>query len=344
MKIIILFSLKKNMPAGGGNQFLNALAKYFTDNGCYTEDIEEADVVLFNSYQYIRDVAQMKKKYPSKIFVHRIDGPIRLYNNANDRRDFITNAANRFIADATIFQSNWSQIENFKLGLHHNDFETIIINAPDPILFNRIEKLAFSLERKINLIATSWSPNWNKGFKTYQWIDSHLNFNRYNMTFVGRSPVRFNNIREIPALPSQSLAEHLKCSDIFITASSKDPCSNSLIEALHCGLPALAYNDGGHPDILGAGGICFDIPEEIPARLERLIQNYGTYQSQINVPSLNSVGKKYSNFIESIVSAVRVGKHVPKKLSPINHLKILAVIEFDRFSGIIASAIQTRGN
>lgn len=323
MKINILFVITEDMACAGGNQFLKALRNYFVSQAVYTENVDNADVVIFNSFQNIEEVARIKRKYKNKIFIQRIDGPARLYNAANDRRDFIANNANRFIADATVFQSKWSREANYRLGLAQNHFETVIMNAPDHLIFNRKDKKPFSLDRKIRLIATSWSSNWNKGFKVYQWLDEHLNSAVYEMVFIGNSPVKFANIRLVPPLPSKELALYLKESDIFITASQKEACSNSLIEAMHCGLPALVLNDGGNLEIIGKGGLGFRQAEGIPALLNEIINNYLKYQKGICLPEINEIGKMYYEFIITIHETVRQGEYIIKKLSMLKYLMVL---------------------
>jgi glycosyltransferase involved in cell wall biosynthesis len=253
----------------------------------------------------------------------------------NDRRDLVTNIANRLIADGTIFQSIWSREQNYKLGLKKNNFETIIMNAPNPSIFNKYERIPFDKHRKIRLIATSWSSNWNKGFDVYKWLDENLDFSKYEMTFIGNSPIEFKNIKWIKPLPSEELAKQLKQHDIYITASRKDPCSNSLIEALNCGLPAIAYNDGGHPEIVGAGGELFNKPEEIPKLIEKIILYYDYYSSSINLPTLDEVGEQYCKFMNDIYEKVKDKEYTPKKFSYYDYLKIKLIIYYWKFNEII---------
>ena len=59
MKINILFQLNNN-PSGGGNQFLKALKKTLIKKNMYAE-MEDSDVVICNSHQYVKDVIKMKK-------------------------------------------------------------------------------------------------------------------------------------------------------------------------------------------------------------------------------------------------------------------------------------------
>ena len=86
MKIHILFDIKAG-PAGGGNQFLKCLKAWLESQSCYSQAPEDADVFLFNSHQNVFEVAKIKRLYPDKPFVHRIDGPMRLYNKCKTLLD-----------------------------------------------------------------------------------------------------------------------------------------------------------------------------------------------------------------------------------------------------------------
>ena len=72
---------------GGGNQFFKALRGEFERRGIYTEDAGTAAVVLFNSHQGIDSVLAAQRVNPKALFIHRVDGPMRLYNEMSDPRD-----------------------------------------------------------------------------------------------------------------------------------------------------------------------------------------------------------------------------------------------------------------
>ena len=90
------------------------------------------------------------------------------------------------------------------------------------------------------------------------------------MTFAGntQATVREHSRRRAACRPSagRSLARTRR----LPRASRDDPCSNALLEALACGLPAAYLRSGGHPELVGEAGIGFDEPEELPAVLARL--------------------------------------------------------------------------
>lgn len=296
LKVNILFDLYDG-PMGGGNQFLKALRNYFRAESIYEDDPGKANMILFNGHQFAGRVAGFRLKYRNKPFVHRIDGPMRLYNRKSDIRDHIVNLAGKYLANATIFQSIWSKQQNHRLGYCAKEFETVINNAPEPAIFNTEGKVSFSRDRKMRLIAISWSDNWNKGFDIYKWLDKNLDFEKYEMVFLGNSPTKFKNIKHIPPLTTKDVAEELKRSDIFIFASRFEACSNSLLEALHCGLPAVVVNGSSNAEIVGHGGEMFEKVEDIPGLLERIVGDYEGYQSRIDNSSIDKVGQQYYEFI-----------------------------------------------
>ena len=104
----------------------------------------------------------------------------------------------------------------------------------------------------------------------------------------------------VDPVPSPELANFHRINDIYITASRYDPCSNSLLEALGCGLPALYLKSGGHPEIVKTAGLGFDSAEEIPALLEQMVSDYEQFQSRIDIPSIQDVTTFYLKTMELI--------------------------------------------
>ena len=314
MFVHIIFNFEDS-SAGGGNNFLASLRDYLIDNGQYSNFIVDADVILFNSHHSIKSVLAAKKQYPHKLFIHRVDGPIRLYNNFKDRRDLIVNIVNKYISDGTIFQSNWSRENNLKMGIMKSINEATIINSPNTKIFFKKNLVKFNPNKKVKLIATSWSSNINKGFEIYSWLDRNLDFKRYEMTFVGNSPVNFNNICHKEVMDHHELSAELRINDIFITASKKDPCSNALIEALNCGLPAVALNDGGHPEILSQGGVLFNDSSTLLNDIDNVSKNYSNYLNNISIKSINEIGSQYYRFMNDIYKDNKKNKYIPKKIN-----------------------------
>lgn len=282
-------------PYGGGNQFMLALRKALQQRGVTVIEnrwAEAAAAYVFNSIHF--DVDQFRdfgaRRRPG--FVHRIDGPIHLIRGFDREKDELAFRLNARFAHSTVVQSAWTLERIVEMGYQPVN-PVIVHNAADPDIFHRRGRIPFDPARKIRLISTSWSDNPRKGGAIYHWLDEHLDWSRYEYTFVGRVAGAFRHIRHVAPVDSESLADLLRQHDIYLTASQNDPCSNALIEALTCGLPALALNSGGHPELVGYGGLLFDRAEEIPDRLAELAAHYHVFQNLITVPALADVADKY---------------------------------------------------
>jgi len=291
---IAIFHAFSPPPGGGGHQFMRALWGELERRGLRVENntiSHTTQACLFNSFNF--DFKRLRRLHRDGCkLVHRVDGPIGVYRGWDDGSDRRIWQINQEIADVTIFQSQYSLQKHLELGLKCRS-PHIIINAADPTIFHSQGRRTFNRQDKIRLISASWSDNPNKGAATYQWIEDNLDWDRFEYTFVGRSAISFKRIHTLPPVPSEQLAQLLRQHDIYITASQHDPCSNGLIEALSCGLPALYLKSGGHPEIVGEAGLGFFTPEDIPAGLTRLVDEYETRQQSISLPSLAEICDRY---------------------------------------------------
>jgi glycosyltransferase involved in cell wall biosynthesis len=116
---------------------------------------------------------------------------------------------------------------------------------------------------------------------------------RVQVTFVGNSNVAFEHIRSVRAVPSRELADILRAHDVYLATSRDDPCSNALLEGLACGLPAAYLRSGGHPELVGEGGIGYDEAEELPDVFERLRTQINERCAAIRVPALADAADRY---------------------------------------------------
>jgi len=295
-EIAILHTFRKP-PWGGGNQFLLALKAAFETKGFkVTSTINsKTRMCIFNSFTFDSDL--LKNHNNRVIMVHRIDGPTILIRGKDQDLDDRIFHENQKFASISVFQSFWSLQETIKLG-YKPIRPVVITNAVDPKIFNSGGKKPFSMKNKVKLIASSWSKNVRKGFDFLKFLDSHLNLNKYTFTFVGNTPYRFKNIKVINPLTSLKLAKILKEHDIYIMASKHEACSNALIEALSCGLPALFYNGSSNPESVGYGGLGFADDHEALLQLDKLTQNYQTYQRLITVNHINTIADKYLDLLK----------------------------------------------
>lgn len=289
-------------PWGGGNQFMLALKAECERQGIEVTTNgqgEPATAHLLNSCWF--DVegferTMQEQRGLSPRVVHRIDGPINLYRRTPDslELDELCFDLNRRHAHATVVQSA------FTLGaLAEGGFmpvrPVIVHNAVDPAVFVAGDSPAPAPGEgeRLRVIASSWSDNPGKGAAVYSWLDRHADHDRFEFTFVGRIRAQLRNWTCVEAQPSDALAELLRGQHVYLTASRDDPCSNALIEAQSCGLPAVYLRSGGHPEVVQFGGLGFMTPMEIPGILERMRSHLDLYRAQLSPPTMADVAQRY---------------------------------------------------
>jgi glycosyltransferase involved in cell wall biosynthesis len=281
-------------PSGGGHQFLRALVGELERRGLRVELNRLSagtPACLFNSFNFDADRLRRFAR-PGCRMVHRVDGPIGVYRGFDDGTDRTIAAVNAELADATILQSRYSLEKQRELGFELRE-PHVVPNTVDAAIFHPPLERPPLDGRKARLVATSWSDNERKGADTLAWLDRNLDFDRYELTFVGRAPVRFERIRVVGPVPSGEVARLLREQDLYLAPSRDDPCSNALLEALACGLPAVYRDSGGHPELVGDGGLPFHEDPDVPDVLARLLGDLEERRRAIRVPALADVADAY---------------------------------------------------
>jgi glycosyltransferase involved in cell wall biosynthesis len=281
-------------PSGGGHQFLRALLGELERRGLTVElnrISRGTSVCLFNSFNF--DFRRLRRFARSDVrFVHRVDGPIATYRGFDDGTDARIAAINRAVADASIVQSHYSLDAHAALGIDLVE-PRLVGNTVDPAIFHPPAERAPRAARRVRVIATSWSNNPNKGSDILAWLDANLDHDRYELTFAGQTSETFRHVSALGTLSTEALAAELRRNDVYLAPSRNDPCSNALLEALACGLPAVFRGSGGHPELVGEGGLPFDSAEEVPAVLDRLVAELDERRAAIRVTPLSEVADHY---------------------------------------------------
>jgi len=289
----------KKPPYGGGNQFMLALKKGFEDMGIKVVNnkvsSQSIDAYIFDSSWLDKDLFQKLAKLDNPRVAHRIDGPIQLYRGTDSSADDEIFELNNKFATTTIIQSNFTLQKLYELN--YKPVKPVIIhNAVNPDIFYPKKDLKRS-SQKIKIVSASWSDNPRKGGVVYKWLDESLDFSTIEYSFIGRIKEDLKNIKIIPPVPSEQLAEILRSHDIYITASENDPCSNSLIEALACGLPVIYKNSGGHPELVREAGLSFNTPDEISTHIKAILSEYEKFRSSIHINTITDTAQQYLHAI-----------------------------------------------
>ncbi|NOL48017.1 glycosyl transferases group 1 family protein [Synechococcus sp. MIT S9220] len=301
----ILYPLR-NRPWGGGNQFLIALNKFFTEFTDHSTD----NVYLVNSHQISISIPLLKAiLLPHKRLIHRIDGPL---SSVRDSNNIFTDLAiyifSLFVADGVIFQSSWSKRQHTRLpfGSLVPRHACTIVNGVDCDIFNSKLRTSHFSSNVIKIVCSSWSPSLKKGSYKFCQLASNFCGTNTQFTFIGNlhPSCDQSSIIHIPPLTSANLSLELQKHDLFVSFSQDDPCSNALLESVACGCCPLVLSSGGNAEIIElTGGYIFTSPDDICSFLHEFIDN------PVNIPLIpryiNIVGREYNLFISQVLSAKR---------------------------------------
>lgn len=293
---LALFHEFEPAPAGGAHQSLRALVGELRRRGvriAFNAIPPGTQACLFNSFNF--DPARLERfavQQPDCRMVHRVGAVTTLYRGFDDGTDARVADLNRRFADATLAISH-ATVEMYRsIGIELVD-PHVVYNPVDTAIFTAHGREPFDRSRKTRIIAVSWSDNPHKGGPVYRWLDSVLDEDRFELTFVGNCAEPLGRATVIPPVPSGELADLLRRHDVFLTATENDAYSNALVEALSCGLPAVYLDSGGSSEAVKDAGFPFERREEIPALLDRLVAEYEQRQALISLPTLDEVVDGY---------------------------------------------------
>ena len=311
----ILFSFRQG-PWGGSNSFLTGLRDHLAATGSWADTPAGADVVIFDSFNDAKAVIAWKRRLPEVAFVHRVNGPISRYRGRDLHVDRLIHALSEEIADGVIFQSDYSRSSNIALGMRPARSTVVHNAARDDIFFRPPARTPRT--GKVHIVISSWSPHPNKGFDVYSHIDSNLDFDRFEVTFIGKSPVAFKRITCIPPQESSALAGMLRSGDLFLTASRHESCSNAILEAIACGLPVLALRSGSSPELVAGAGRLFSGTGDVIEAIDAIAAERDRLAAGLGRRSLADAAGSYLQFCAEVLAAARP----PRRLGAWGHARI----------------------
>lgn len=325
MRIFIYYKTT-DLPWGGSNSFVKAFKNYiknekrdismkivtdinddydiFFMNGCSKSAFEGKripinlkEVERIKKFGYASLIKRFLSKKVKKKIVYRLDGLRAIYNNEFDPMDELQLQASN-LADYIVFQSKHC-LESFKRFGYDKSNYSIINNGVDQTIFNSHEKGLWNKKEELKIFSASWSSNPNKGYSTIAAFSENENIKSY---FVGNWPDKIDkkNVRCLPPMKQEELAKRYKRCDVFLHAAKNDPCPNTVLEALSCGLPVIYHNSGGSVEIAREYGV--PLPrlindETIQTTLEKIKQNYDVLVKRIirdrHKFSIDYVAEKY---------------------------------------------------
>ena len=294
MKVYISFRITQS-PAGGGNSFLKYLTKTLKFRDMLVQSVKFADVILINSHHRIFYNLYLKWLYPNKLFVHRIDGKLS-YHRDPIWWDNLILIQNKYISNATIYQSEWSK------AIWKNELNTglnkVIHNEADPDLF--LVESHKEPSSKIDLLFASVSDNPNKGRDYLEWVTENKDKYNLNIKIVGNISTSGKE-KDKFLISHEDMGDVYARSDILLFPAENESCSNTIIEAQASGLPILALRSGGNPELVKDSGELFNNVGELIDGVKKISENYSKYSlAALKISKRRNSIQSYIDFFDSI--------------------------------------------
>ena len=313
MSIKIYFGYKSlSKPLGGANSFLRALNNLILKSNEFeiVDNIEKVpDIILLNQLNKgggteqkykIQDILNIKSLYPNcKIVTRAVNlkshshglGVRSFFKNYNEDKNTIKLLN---MSDFVIFQSNY-QLNFFReKGFCSPLFKVIHNGADDKFL--QIRRIKNNIYKDINLISSTASP---RATKKHDLILELSKIKNIKIVHFGRWPdnLSSNNIKLMGVCNHEDICRALANSHGFVHTAIKDPCPNSIFEALASGLPVL-YNDslGSSKEIVKDYGLPLDF-SNLKHSISSFVKDYDKITAKLKkkreIFSINFSGQKY---------------------------------------------------
>lgn len=265
MKIAILNESKQGL--GGGWSFIRNFTKDLNKDKI-TGDIDQGDIFLIPSASMVsRDLVE-KVKAKNKKVVLRIDNIPRNSRNRGTGTSRLYDIAQ--LADGVIYQSEWAR--DYVMPFI-GKYGKIIYNGIDTTIFNTSDetKKDFGFYDNIYLYSRynrDETKGWERAWYEYQMIHRTAKakgestklvivgrfsdeLRQYNFDFYNGENIEYIGIAEDP----KQMAQILRGCHVLLAPYFNDAYSNTIQEAMACGLRLQVEMSGGTPEIIKNGVI-----------------------------------------------------------------------------------------
>ncbi|MFA6159988.1 MAG: glycosyltransferase [Parcubacteria group bacterium] len=282
-KTRIFFAYKHtNNPWGGANNFIRALydeMRTRSDFDVHHNINLESDIIFFSQLSCgpenvsagskkryrLSDIKKIKSKSKAKLVVRAVNLNINSHPPKNLSSIFtyiktglwldIETIGLVNLADFVIFQSEF-QKEFFKKWGYKGKNNTVIHNGA-PLIFKNNNFSVKEVNDSLKLVSNSN----HKTFKRHEIIAEMSLLDGVSITHMGNWSDKIKNHRvDIRGtLTHEEIVDIYKNSDYLLHPAINDPCPNSVVEALHFGLPVIYNNKkGSSQELVRGNGVPID--------------------------------------------------------------------------------------
>lgn len=256
---------------GGANSFTYNFLRWVKQNEKtyrYVKNSDAADLVIVIADKADAvELARIKKR--GGFILHRLDEYFEKDESGHRKEKHQRIISLNKLADITVFQSEFV-FHNVQPYLNASRYE-VILNGGDPDLFYPTTSVGTMIGH------VSWSNDERKHFDFVHELIGQYPKERFlligNHEKTRYDFKRFPNARVVGAVNRKQMKDYYHQMKVLYLPSEKDPCPNTAIESILCGIPVCYNPDGGTKEIVKDCGLPLPDFKELLLRRSAYRQN-----------------------------------------------------------------------
>ena len=236
---------------------------------CFLSKIPKPDICYAHFWSSASNALSYVKRNQIPLFVATGEDTISIHKRLSNKTISEINQ----LTKGVICVSTKNMHESIQVGLTSTDKCIVLPNSVDNNLFYSRDKKEIRKQLKIDdddfVVIFVGRFNYRKGALRLSDAIKQLNCKKIKSIFIG-SLIEGNNLEPNcdgilfkGNLPHEQIPNYLCASDVFVLPSLAEGCSNSIVEAMSCGLPIISSNLPFNYDILDDSNSILINPESI---------------------------------------------------------------------------------
>lgn len=311
-KVIKVYRPKVLAPSNGGRLgFITRQLNRFVVNRTAKKIGSDFDVVYAHFWQCAINILDYVVATNLPFFVATGEDVIQIENLGNEKDRKVLSE----VVKGVICVSTKNKIESIKYDLTKEEKCIVLPNSVNGSEFYKMDKMEIRKQLGIapDIFAIAYCGRFNDRKGVFRVVDAlnTLNDSTIKAIFIGmpiegqKNYPEYSGIVYCGPLPHVEVAKYLNAADVFVLPTLAEGCSNSIVEAMACGLPIISSDLPFNHDILDDSNAILIDPMDVDAiadSIKSLKADVAKLERMARSSQNRSAALSIENRVEQIVS------------------------------------------